>query len=289
VSVDAGWHRSITGVLRRTYQAAVEDNIAFLASALSFDLLLTAIPFVVLLLGAAGYLVQHQLTTQQIDVPQLMERVLPPHAPGAADRFATLERLFSDIVAHRARLTLIAVPFFLWFSTRLFAGLRAALNEVFDTDERRPWALGKLLDAGMVLLTGSLFVGTTALTAWVAVLEQWSVWFWRLSVQLLAFTSSVALFFLIFKVAPARRIYWRTAVVAALFSAGAFEVGKRLFAVYLANFATLDRLLSDANVAAFLLFLVWLHYTALTFLLGGEVAETYDLVRLRRMQRVRLG
>jgi hypothetical protein len=25
------------------------------------------------------------------------------------------------------------------------------------------------------------------------------------------------------------------------------------------------------------------------FLLGGEVAETYDLVRLRRAQRVRLG
>ena len=101
---DAGWHRSVTGMLRRTYEAAVEDNIAFLASALSFDLLLTAIPFIVLLLGAAGYLVQHQVTTQQIAVRELVEGLLPPHPAGAGDRFATLERLFSDIVANRARL-----------------------------------------------------------------------------------------------------------------------------------------------------------------------------------------
>jgi membrane protein len=276
-------------MLRRTYEAAVDDNISFLASALSFDLLLTAIPFVVLLLGAAGYLVQHQVTTQQLEIRELVEGLLPPHVSGAGDRFRALEQLFSDIVANRARLTLIAVPFFLWFSTRLFAGLRGALNEVFDTDERRPWAMGKLFDAGMVLLTASLFVGTTALTAWISALEQWSVWFWRFSVQLLAFTSSTALFFVIFKFAPARRISWRTALVASVFCGVAFEVGKRLFAVYLANFATLDRLASDANVAAFLLFLFWIHYTALMFLVGGEVAETYDLVRLRRIQRVRLG
>lgn len=286
---DAGWHRSVTGFIRRTYEAAVEDNISFLASALSFDLLLTAIPFVVLLLGAGGYLVQHQITTHQVELGDLVERLLPPHARGDADRFAALERLFNDIVAHRARLTFIAVPFFIWFSTRLFAGLRGALNEVFDTEKQRPWVLAKLSDAGMVLVTGSLVVGTTLLSTWVSFLATWSVWFWRFSVQLLAFSSSVALFFIIFKFTPARRIFWRTALVASLFCAVAFELGKRLFAAYFANFVTLDRLASDANVAAFLLFLFWIHYTALTFLLGGEVAETYDLIRLRRLQRVRLG
>lgn len=286
---DAGWHRSVTGFIRRTFEAAVEDNISFLASALSFDLLLTAIPFVVLLLGAAGYLVQHQVATQQIEIHELIERFLPPHPRGAADRFTRLEGLFSDIVANRARLTLIGVPFFLWFSTRLFAGLRAALNDVFDTEERRAWAVGKLLDVAMVLVTASLFLGSAVLSAWVSLLEAWSGWLARLSAQGLAFASSVALFFLVFKVVPARRIYWRTALVASLFCALAFEVAKRLFAVYLANFATLDRLASDANVAAFLLFLVWIYYTAFVFLLGGEVAETYDLVRLRRIQRVRLG
>ena len=82
--VDGGWHRSVAGVVRRTFEAAVEDNIPFLASAVSFDLLLATIPFAVLLLGAVGYLVQYQSATQQVDIPTLLERVLPVAGAGRA-------------------------------------------------------------------------------------------------------------------------------------------------------------------------------------------------------------
>ncbi len=55
------------------------------------------------------------------------------------------------------------------------------------------------------------------------------------------------------------------------------------------GFATLDRVASDANIVALFLFLLWVYYTAYLFLLGGEVAEMYDLVRMQRSQRVQLG
>jgi len=45
VRTDGGWHRSVSGVIRRTYEAALEDNISFLASAIAFDLLLTGLRF----------------------------------------------------------------------------------------------------------------------------------------------------------------------------------------------------------------------------------------------------
>src|SRR5260370_991669 len=77
VKRDGGWHRSPLGVIRRTFEAAYEDNIPFLASALSFDLLLTALPFVVLLLAAVGYLVHHQITTHQIAVHEVLNPILP--------------------------------------------------------------------------------------------------------------------------------------------------------------------------------------------------------------------
>ena len=76
--------------------------------------------------------------------------------------------------------------------------------------------------------------------------------------------------------------------IAALFCAVAFEAAKRLYALYLTRFATFDTLVSNANIVAFVLFLVWIYYMALVFLLGGEIAETYDLIRLRRRQRVGL-
>ena len=284
----AGWHQSVRGMVRRTLEAAFEDNIPFLASALAFDLLLTAIPFFALLLALVGYLVQHQLAAHQLQLSELLERFLPP-APdaGGGGAFEQVERVLSGVVAQRARLTLFGVPLFLWFSTRLFGGLRAALNEVFDTEENRPWPIAKGVDLGMVFTTAALLVASTLLPAVEA--RGSTDWGSRFFLELLAFAFSTLLFYLVFKLLPSRRIYWRTALVAATFCALAFEVAKRLYTLYLARFVTFDRVASDANALAFLLFFLWIYYTAYVFLLGGEVAETYDLIRMRRAQRVVLG
>jgi membrane protein len=296
VTRDGGWHRSAWGVARRTLEAAFEDNIPFLASGLSFELLLTAIPFCVLLLALVGYLVQHQITTHQIQLHELLQRFIPAGPDGReTDAFAQVERALGQVVAQRGRLTLVGGPLFLWFSTRLFGGLRAALNEVFDTEERRPWPLAKLIDLGMVLVTWALLLASALLPAFELqyasrvsghfLLE----WIWRFGLETVAFAFAAGLFFLIFKVLPSRRIQWRTALVAAAFCALAFEIARRLYALYVSRFVTFDHLASDANLVAFFLFLLWVYYTAYVFLLGGEIAETYDLMRMRSAQRVALG
>lgn len=293
---EGGWHQSLTGIARRTFEAAFEDNIPFLASALSFDLLLTIIPFVALLLATVGYLVQHQVTAHQVDLHELLARLLPTTVGGTTDTaFEQVERALASIVRQRVRLTAVGLPLFLWFSTRLFGGLRAALNEVFDTDERRPWPVAKLLDLTMVLCTGALLVLGALVAAWEArnaggVTRSFFLdWLWRFGLETMSFALGVALFYIIFKLLPSRRIHWRTALVAAVFCSLGFEVAKRLYALYVTRFATLDRVASDANIVALFLFLLWVYYTAYLFLLGGEVAEMYDLIRMRRSQRVRLG
>ena len=275
---EGGWHRTVTGVVRRTLEAAYEDNIPFLAGALSFDILLTAIPFVGLVLAVVGYLVQYQLAIHQLNVHELLERFLPESSGGEGGTFGFIERGLADLVARRGHITVLAAPLFLWFSTRMFGGLRAALNEVFDTEENRPWPIAKLIDLAMVFVSGALFLANAFASSTPGFFS-----------QLLSLVLSTLLFFVIFKFLPSRRIYWRTSVVASLFCAVAFEIAKRLYALYVARFVTFDRLASDANLIGFLLFILWIYYTAYMFLLGGEVAETYDLMRMRRLQRVRLG
>jgi len=269
---EGGWHRTVTGVIRRTVEAAYEDNIPFLAGALAFDILLTAIPFVGLVLGVVGYLVEYQLAIHQLNVHELLERFLP------SGQFDFIERALADLVDRRGHFTVLAAPLFLWFSTRMFGGLRAALNEVFDTEENRPWPVAKLTDLAMVFVAGTLFLANAFAST--------SRSFFS---QIASLVFSTLLFFMIFKFLPSRRIYWRTGVVASLFCAVAFEIAKRLYGLYVARFVTFDRVASDANLIGFLLFILWIYYTAYMFLLGGEVAETYDLMRMRRQQRVRLG
>lgn len=275
---EGGWHRTVTGVIRRTFEAAYEDNIPFLASAVSFDVLLTAIPFVGLVFAVVGYLVEYQLAIHQLNAHDLLQRFLPESSEASADQFGFIERALGDLVARRGGLTLLAAPLFLWFSTRMFGGLRAALNEVFDTEENRPWPVAKLTDLAMVFVGGALFLANAFASTGKGV-----------DAQLETLVFSTLLFFVIFKFLPSRRIYWRTGLVASLFCAVGFEVAKRLYTLYVSHFVTFNRATSNANLIAVLLLLLWIYYTAFVFLLGGEVAETYDLMRMRRLQRVRLG
>jgi len=83
VTTDGGWHSSITGVGRRTLEAAYEDNLPFLAGALAFDLLLTSIPLIAVLLAVASYLVHHQITTYQVSLHELLVRFIPTSSDGS--------------------------------------------------------------------------------------------------------------------------------------------------------------------------------------------------------------
>ena len=96
---------------------------------------------------------------------------------------------------------------------------------------------------------------------------------------------TVALFFLVYRFASTRRLPWRSAVVASLFTTVAFELAKRLFSAYLAGVLGERGLSLDANLGAVLLFVLWIWYTAIVFLLGGVVAETWDLRERVKGQR----
>ena len=47
--------------------------------------------------------------------------------------------------------------------------------------------------------------------------------------------------------------------------------------------------MGDANIGAAVLFVLWIYYTAIVFLLGGVVAETWELRKMQRRQRAILG
>ncbi len=259
---------------------AYEDNVLFLASALTFDALLAALPLGLLVLSALGYVAQTSGEAVD-DVLRILRELLPSTSAGGSDPFRRAEELITGIAESRNELSLLGIPLFIWFSTRLFSSARNALNEVFDTEESRPYFVGKALDFSLVLVTLALIVINTIFTLRAAD----APWFGRFVTQLSTFGLGVVLFFIVYRVLPSRRVPWDTSVVAAAVASLGFELAKGLYGFYLGNFATVDRLISNANAIAVLLFVVWLYFTAIVFLLGGEVAETYDLMRRQRDQR----
>ena len=261
-----------------------------------------------LLLVALSILVQGRLLETGPSLTDLFDQFLPPHAElQGRDPFALLEKVLRSVSENRGSLTLYTVPIFLWFSTRFFASVRTSLNHIFDVSVRpirRRGVFSTILvakgrDVAMVIATLALFLVNTVISALMgifgalgedafpdALLLLSSVG--GILAHLLAFLFGVSLFFILYRYAAQRALGWRPALMAATFTAVAFEVAKRLYGLYLLHFATLDRFSVGFNIGAALLFVLWVYYTALVFLLGAVVAQTWNLREMQRKQRAEL-
>ncbi len=267
-----GWAPSPWGFVRRVAGVARDDNVLFLASALSFDALLAAIPFSLLVLAALGQFVQSG-DEALADVLRLLGRLIPT-GRGAGDPFRQAERVLTGIAEQRGSLSILGLPLFLLFATRFFNSVRVALNDVFHTTESRSWLRGLGIDVVLVGLTVMTVVINTVLSLRVygpsfpgAVLA-----------NLTTLLLGIALFIAVYMLAPKRKMRWDTAAVAGGVAAVLFGAAKWLYTVYLREFTTVDRLISNENIIALLLLVLWVYYTACAFLLGAEVVDVYEQV-----------
>ncbi len=223
-----------------------------------------------------------------------------PHIAEAQDDgpFDRISGLLLGVIRSRGTISLYALPLFLWFSTRLFASIRTSLTLVYDVPPRREdqhfilgYLGGKLRDAVMVGVTVVLIVANAVLTAGLKVFnarakllgaedpvfEFFVTGLGRLLPESIAFAFSVGLFYLVYRHASPRRLPRQAAIAGSLFSAILFEVAKRAFGWYLQHLAMVQEFAAGPNLAAVLLFVLWVYYTGLVFLLGAVVAETWDL------------
>ena len=103
--------------------------------------------------------------------------------------------------------------------------------------------------------------------------------------QLLAFAFLLALFVMIFKYAPAQRIRWDTALVAAVACAIGVDVAKELLGAYLRTFVSPEQLTRNATLGGIILLVAWVYYMTFVFLIGAQIAQVYELRRRQAAQR----
>jgi YihY family inner membrane protein len=265
--------------------------------------LLAAVPFLLLFFAGLGQLLQVVAGTGPVDPKLLFERFFPPHdiTPGR-DPFMAIEEILGRLTTVGSTLSLVAIPAFLWFSTRLFAGIRTSLNNIYDAWVRpkkmhplKRLVLGKVRDLGMVLLVLILFLANTAVTTGYGVLRAASAtsgtfggiiqtlegWLG----EALGLVFLVALFFVVYRYASLRRVGWQAALVASSFAAVAFELAKRLFSLYVARSGEYGGATTVISIGPIVLFVVWAYYSALVFLLGGVIVEIWELRAMQRIQR----
>jgi membrane protein len=186
---------------------------------------------------------------------------------------------------------------FIWFSTRLFGSLRSILNAIFDIEIDRGIIDGKIYDVKVTVVSSLLFVMYTSLSAYIAIASSRGVAVleavglredvmgtleYTLG-RIVAFVFIAALFFGLYKYLPYKKMRWQTALVAAAFTGVMFEIAKFGFTYYVTSFKPGS--LYTGTVAALVIVVLWVYYASLVFILGGEVAQVFELRHVRHRQR----
>lgn len=273
--------------IRRVYDRSADDSVFFLASGVTFGVVLAAIPFLLLVL-ALPTLLGARIDAFQEEALRWLWRIIPVTAPQVRQE---LREQLGTITEGAGSIGLISAVLFAWFSTRLFGSLRTALDEVFDIEDPHGIIRGKLIDFQLVVASTLLLSTNIAATAYLGVwgpglpeaLGIGAAILRRLVAILTPLATVFAMFFLIYRFLPAKRVSWRTAVVAALFAAVGFEAVKYAFSFFVANYAAYRSMFFAFTTVVLLVLSVY--YASVLFILGGEVGQAYHLRRIMRRQR----
>ena len=287
-----GW--TLRDYAKRVWDNSGEDNIFFLAGGIAFNLLLAAVPFALLFASALAYLLNQSADASSAEINEIIYRFLPPTPEG---EHSPLGRVLLDIIKSRQAIGIYSVIGFIWFSTRLFGSLRSVLGLIFDIDSDRGIVAGKVFDVQITVVSSLLLVAYTALNAYLALattrgllllgqlgLRQDMMGRLEYNIgQVVAFMFIALMFFALYKFLPNRRIRWQMAFIGALFTSFLLEFAKRAFGAYVSSFNPGS--FYSGTLAALIIVVVWTYYAAIIFILGGEVAQVYELRRVRRLQR----
>lgn len=255
-----------------TVQGWLADNAPATGAALAFYCAFSLAPLLIIVLAMAGWIVGE---TAALDFLSLQLRSLF----GAAMADVVVDSVQNSPRTEGIAAAMLSVGTLLVGATTVFAALEKALVRIFGSPahtqhglqgwvRRRVLSLGFILALGFLLLV-SLTVSTmiSGLRSWVA--DRHSPLLLSIGVLdlLVSMALMTALFALIYRYLPRRRLAWTPVIVGGLLTALLFSIGKWGIGLYLAKSTVPTAFGAAASFAALLL---WLYYTAQIFLLGAE-------------------
>ena len=262
---------TLVNILRRTWTNFQEDRGGLLAAALSFYVLLSVFPLLLVAVSAAAYFLGGR-------EPALREVLKFAEQYTAAGTLRFVEDALREVIAARGVIGGLGVFGLVWSASQALVTMEEAINAAWDAPARgflkaRAFALGMLLLIGVLFATSFAATSAVALAADVPLLGRIITGGVKpLLGYLLPLLISSVLFAMIYRWFPNARMEWRPALIAGAVTGVLFETAKIGFAFYLGNFADFGAIYGP--VGGVVALITWIYYSSFVALLGAELAYT---------------
>jgi membrane protein len=263
----SGWK----DILLRVKREVASDNLSMIAAGAAFYGLLAMFPSIAAAVSLYGLFTEPQTVAEHI---QMLAGILPEDARSILDQ--QLQRVTSAGDAALGIGAIVALVIALWGASKGVKSLMAALNVVYDEEEKRGFfklnAVALLLTLAMlvvVLFSLAAVAGIPAIIEAVGFppiaenVARWSRWPFLAIVSV--FAIGVLYRYAASRAPPQWGWIWLGAVVATVLWLG----GSALFSWYVSSFAKYNE--TYGSVAAIVVLMMWLWLSAYFVLLGGEL------------------
>jgi membrane protein len=243
-----------------------EERIAQAAGGLTFTTVMSMVPLL-----AVSFALFARIPALRPAGEAIRENLLRGLLPVEITK--TVLKYLAQFTGNASSLTLVGFAVLLVSSLALLLSVENALNRIWQANKPRPLLRRLALYAGM-LLTGPVIIGAslwatshllTSSSGLAATQHSWLPQ--ALSVG--PVVLGTAGFACLFRFVPNTLVRWRAAIAGGLLAAIAFELGKRGFAIYIANVPT-QRAIYGA-FAPLLAFLMWVYYSWIVTLAAALV------------------
>jgi membrane protein len=269
--------REARDLVRFARRRLTEERLPQVAGSLTFTTTLAIVPLltIVLAIFTTFPLFGKLRTTLEANfVQMLMPRAISNTIISNLTQFASKATGLSAVGA-------VALIF---TSAALIGTIERALNQIWRVRQPRPllqrvlvyWALvtlGPLAFGISLTITTQLFTATNGITT--ALPFVGALFYTMVSVGL-----TTGAYALLYMTVPNRYVDWRDAVWGGLVAAIAFEIAKRVFAVFIRQFPTYA--IIYGALAALPLFLLWLYLSWLITLVGALLTAALPVVKYER-------
>lgn len=245
------------------------------AAAITYYLLLSLFPLLVIVTAVIGLLARDPAFQQQV-VDQIMS--LLPSGSGIEEQ---VSRIIDGIARPQSGIVgLVGIIGAAWAASGVFGAVRKALNSAFDVPAGQSFIRGRVHDLASVLAVAIMAVASASLTAALALARAWMArWYdgplsgfsWGLVFLVLPLALSFFFFIMVYRLIPNITIPWRNLWFGALIAAVGFELAKYFFTIYLTRFANFTEVYGAlGSVIALLIFVFTIANIAI---IGAEIAS----------------
>ena len=271
----------VRNLFRFALRRLEEERLPQVAGSLTFTAVLALVP--ILTIALAIFTTFPLFNTFRTSLEAYFTQSLMPKAVantvlGYLTLFATKATRLSAVGAIALIVTAVA----------MMGMIERAFNQIWRVRTARPFAqrmlvywaiitLGPLLIGISISLTSYLFAATSGVVSGVPLIG--AVFYTAISILL-----TTGAFTLLYVAVPNRLVDWRDAAWGGLLAALAFEVAKRLFAIFIARFPTYTMIYGA--LAAMPIFLVWVYLSWLITLVGAVLAAALPIVKYERWWHV---